>query len=314
MSTAQPIPFPASTPLAITSLVEKENAPLRQTTLLSALDKGASKGRKRTITLVDGVELDLSASSIPVTPQVIEAMRLRILELEDELSAQPPPAKRAKTTPAAASASASTSTAASSKAEEKKRKMQVKKIFDRYVHPMPAALIPASTAGRQSFILLSKRSRPLAYVHRLKKECKSDAVKFQGGPKSIKFEEVLEQSEFEGLFAGKGRLVQPTPANKPKSTVTIIEFNTPTHIQNLFGDELKPLKGSLWSRGGVPTRRMGGGFGGSTFSKSVKHGTCDVAIQSVEISYSRNNMKCTLKFEVAQLGGGGGGMYDDDEW
>ncbi|KAJ7193382.1 hypothetical protein GGX14DRAFT_589424 [Mycena pura] len=281
MSTAQPISFPA----AATSLVEKENAPLRQSTLLSAFDKGASKGRKRTITLANA-ELDLSASSIPVTAEAIEAMRLRILELEDELSAQLPPAKRAKTTPAAASASASTSTAASSKAEEKKRKMQVKKIFDR-----------------------------------LKKECKSDAVKFQGGPKSIKFEEVLEQSEFDGLFAGKGRLIQPTPANKPKSTVTIIEFNTPTHIQNLFGDELKPLKGNLWSRGGVPTRRMGGGFGGlfggggSTFSKSVKHGTCDVAIQSVEISYSRNNMKCTLKFEVAQLGGGGG-MYDsdDDQW
>ncbi|KAJ6608869.1 hypothetical protein B0H10DRAFT_2066481 [Mycena sp. CBHHK59/15] len=285
MSTAETLPFPTTvTPMAESSVIEKENAPLRQTTLLSALDKGASKGRKRTITLVDGGEVDLNAS-IPVSPQVVEAMRLRIIQLEDELSAQPPPAKRAKAAapaPAVPSASATAPTASSSKAEEKKRKMQVKKIFDR-----------------------------------LKKECKSDSVKFQGSPKSIKFDEVLEQAEFETLFAGKGRLIQPTPENKPKSTVTIIEFNSATHIQNLFGDELKALKGNLWSKGGVPTRRMGGGFGGlfgsggSTFSKSVKHGTCDVSIQSIEINYSKNNLKCTLKFEVCQAGGGGGG-YDSD--
>lgn len=66
----------------------KENAPLRQTTLLSALDKGLQKGKKRTITLVNGGEkcfeeenafgivndalldeLDL-ASALPVTAQV----------------------------------------------------------------------------------------------------------------------------------------------------------------------------------------------------------------------------------------------------
>jgi hypothetical protein len=52
MSSAQIIPFPT------TSTVEsqKENAPLKQTTLLSALDKELTKGRKRTITLVNGGE------------------------------------------------------------------------------------------------------------------------------------------------------------------------------------------------------------------------------------------------------------------
>jgi hypothetical protein len=64
----------------------------------------------------------------------------------------------------------------------------------------------------------------LSGLARLKKECKSDSLKFQGSPKTIKFDEVLEQSEFETLFGGKGVLVQPTPQNKPKSTVTIIEF------------------------------------------------------------------------------------------
>ncbi|KAJ7473989.1 hypothetical protein FB451DRAFT_1247591 [Mycena latifolia] len=97
MSTAQPIPFPASTSTAAGAVSgsEKENAPLRQTTLLGALDKGIAKGRKRTITLVSGDEVDLTAP-IPVTLEVLNAMRLRIIELEDEL-AGPPPAKRAKT-------------------------------------------------------------------------------------------------------------------------------------------------------------------------------------------------------------------------
>ncbi|KAJ7615249.1 hypothetical protein DFH06DRAFT_1145964 [Mycena polygramma] len=277
MSAVQTIPFPApSMAESSASASQKENAPLRQTTLLSALDKGITKGRKRTITLVNGDEVDLSAS-LPV----LDAMRLRIIQLEDQL-ATPPPAKRAKTA-ASTSAAASTSTAAtaaptaaSSKAEEKKRKMQVKKIFDR-----------------------------------LKKECKSDSLKFQGTDKTIKFDEVLELAEFETLFGGKGVLMQPTPQNKPKSTVTIIEFRNAAHLQSFFGDELKPLKGNLWSRGGVPSRSFGFfGGGGGGFSKSIKQGTCDVSIRSAEINYSKNGLKCTLKFEVGQVGGGGG--YDSD--
>ncbi|KAJ6628397.1 hypothetical protein B0H10DRAFT_2160888 [Mycena sp. CBHHK59/15] len=207
-------------------------------------------------------------------------MTLRIIQLEDEL-ATPPPAKCAKTV-ASASATTSTSTAAPtaslSKAEEKKRKMQVKKIFDRC------------------------------------KECKSDGVKFQGSTKTIKFDEVLEQAEFETLFGGKGRLIQPTPQNKPKSAVTIIEFNTAAHLQNLFRDELKPLKGIYGARAmSAPFlslcvfRPFGGGF-----SKSVKHGICDVSIHSAEISYSKNNLKCTLKFEISQVGGRGDSDSDSD--
>ena len=65
---------------------------------------------------------------------------------------------------------------------------------------------------------------PYAFPTRLKKECKSDAVKFQGSPKIIKFDEVLEKAEFDAIFLGKGTLIQPTPQNKPKSTVTIIEY------------------------------------------------------------------------------------------
>ncbi|KAL6298791.1 hypothetical protein BKA93DRAFT_830424 [Sparassis latifolia] len=61
----------------------------------------------------------------------------------------------------------------------------------------------------------------------------------QGTPKMIKIEEVFELEEFNKIFMGKGRLIQPTPENKPKSTVTIMDF-----VQVLFGNELKALKGN----------------------------------------------------------------------
>ena len=60
-------------------------------------------------------------------------------------------------------------------------------------------------------------------LDRLKKECKSDTVKLQGAPKTIKFEEVFEPDEFQSIFGGKGTLIQPRPDNKPRSIVTIIE-------------------------------------------------------------------------------------------
>jgi hypothetical protein len=58
-------------------------------------------------------------------------------QLEDELAAQPPPAKRARKSATSATDDASndgpsTSTAASTKADEKKKKVQLKKIFDQY--------------------------------------------------------------------------------------------------------------------------------------------------------------------------------------
>ncbi|KAG6909075.1 hypothetical protein DXG01_002056 [Tephrocybe rancida] len=266
------------------SATGKENTPLRQSTLLAIMDKGKNK-KKSTLTLDNGARLDVIS---PITPQVLEAMRTRIIELEDEI-AQQPPTKRARTsivpeTTAEASTASAGPSAASLKAEEKKRKMQVKKVFDR-----------------------------------LKKECKSDVVKFQGSAKTIKFDEVYTVNEFDSLFAGKGVLFQPTPQNKPKSVVTIIQFNTADQIQSFFGAELKPLKGNIWTRGGVPARTFGGGFGfgfgggGSTFTKSQKVGAVDVTIRSLEVNYSKNNMKCTLKFEIGQIGGGSSNYYGDED-
>ena len=161
--------------------------------------------------------------------------------------------------------------------------------------------------------LLAPSNLPLS-THRLKKECKSDGVKFQGSPKTIKIDEVWEQSEFEAIFSGKGTLIQPTPDNKPKSTVTIIHFvrsplqsphtwyipcwpfllqKTQAQVEEFFGGELKDLKGNQWTRGGGPR-----------FAKSLKQGPCDVEIMSFEVNYSKNGMKCSLKFEISEVDGG----------
>ncbi|KAI0314379.1 hypothetical protein OF83DRAFT_1137120 [Amylostereum chailletii] len=205
-------------------------------------------------------------------------MRLRILQLEDELAAKETPTKRQKTNAGTARASTSTvapsttenapPTAAQQKADDKKMKLQVKKLFDR-----------------------------------LKKECKSADVKFQGSPKTVKFDEVFERAEFEALFKtgegghGLGRLVQPTPTNKPTSTVTIIDYSgaSATAFFSDAGANMSQLKGVQWSIGGGPY-----------FAKSNKIGACDVAIDHLEVQYSRNTMKCTLKFVVSEEGTDGG--------
>jgi hypothetical protein len=63
-------------------------------------------------------------------------------------------------------------------------------------------------------------------------------------------------------------------------------------VHALFGDELKPLKGNRWTIGGGPS-----------FAKSLKIGPCDVEIHSASLSYQKNGMKCTLKFDVGEVGG-----------
>ncbi|KAJ2934940.1 hypothetical protein H1R20_g2177, partial [Candolleomyces eurysporus] len=233
-----------------------------QTTLDASMKRkstaAAPNSKKRKLALADG--------------KVLAAMRLRILELEDQLAASAQeqdqrPAKRARTTvnsettPAsdAGPSAAAGSSSGNAKEDEKKRKMQVKKILDR-----------------------------------LKKDCKAADLKFQGAPKTVKFDEVLENAEFQSLFGGKGTLIQPTPQNKPTSTVTIMHFNQ-SQLVEFFGNGLSTLKGNSWTRGGGPR-----------FAKSVKLGQCELIVNSLDVNYSKNGMKCTLKFEVEDKDGMGG--------
>ena len=44
--------------------------------------------------------------------------------------------------------------------------------------------------------------------------------------------------------------------------------------------------------------------GAPYFSKSIKQGLVDVDILQLEVNYSKNGLKCTLKFEVEEHGGG----------
>ena len=67
---------------------------------------------------------------------------------------------------------------------------------------------------------------------------------------------------------------------------------------------MKGLKGNIWSRGGsciCPSREgllLKYLLGAPSFSKSIKMGPCDVTVTSMEVNYSKNGMKCTLKFDV----------------
>lgn len=95
----------------------------------------------------------------------------------------------------------------------------------------------------------------LADLHwrRLKKECNLDTCKFQGSTKTIKIDDVLEVAEFESMFSGKGTQIQPTPNNKPKSTVTIISFvRYPIGSSNSFltlrAAEQTPSRGTIRRR------------------------------------------------------------------
>ncbi|KAH6905936.1 hypothetical protein BKA70DRAFT_1500148 [Coprinopsis sp. MPI-PUGE-AT-0042] len=202
-----------------------------------------------------------------------------LCDLEDELEiarshpslatnpgvAEARPTKRARTDSAAhgETAEASSSSAAPASgalqptSEEKKRKMKVKMFADR-----------------------------------LKKDCKGADVKFQGAPKTIKFDEVLEYDEFLSIFGGHGTLVQPTPTNKPTSTVTIMHFDRNQALSFLGPECTSGLKGTLWTKGGGPR-----------FAKSLQVGQCDLRINSLEVNYSKNAMKCTLKFEVEDVDG-----------
>ena len=75
-------------------------------------------------------------------------------------------------------------------------------------------------------------------------------------------------------------------------TICLFHQHTQAHVEEFFGTELKALSGNVWSKGGI------------AFSKSQKIQSCEVTICSFEVSYSKNNMKASLKFEVEQVGGG----------
>jgi hypothetical protein len=77
---------------------------------------------------------------------------------------------------------------------------------------------------------------PCSEPCRLKKECKADACKFQGSVKTIKVDDVIDHEDFQAIFrpGETGHLIQPTAENKPKSTVTIVEYVRLSSYSPLF--------------------------------------------------------------------------------
>lgn len=126
-------------------------------------------------------------------------------------------------------------------------------------------------------------------------------IKFFNGydatDRHVNVNDMLSMEEFEALFGDYGTLIQPTPSNKPTSTV---------YIKQLSADDMKGIlnvdsfKAELWSKGGRPTYGGGWGFGGfgggGGFSKGQKiKGGCQVVLRSAQAKYSSNNGKLLLK-------------------
>jgi hypothetical protein len=94
------------------------------------------------------------------------------------------------------------------------------------------------------------KSRKKALFDSLKRAAKSNDIKFQDVERTIKIEDHFTVEEFAAVFTG-GNLIQPTPTNKPNSTVTIKDYSTAEQYADLFGEAWDPtkLKGFRWTRG-----------------------------------------------------------------
>ncbi|KAL5530067.1 hypothetical protein ACEPAF_6324 [Sanghuangporus sanghuang] len=250
---------------------EKENTPLQQSTLnftkapsaTGVKDVATSKGKKRTVAVSDDFAINLNNAGIPVTKEVVEAMRKRILELEEQLEGQSAVKRPKLSNPAEEPPKAGPSTSTSGKSgrfntDPKKIDAIIKKIWSS-----------------------------------LQKEVKTEKYKFRGGPpKTCRIEEVIEEDEFFEIFTGRpdyAGVIQPRPDNKPGSSVHIYEYPT-EEIEKIFGKHHKELKGNRYSLGGIAAR----------FAKGQKIGLVLLNINHLQVNYSRNIMKCGMKFEVEE--------------
>ncbi|KAL5507898.1 hypothetical protein ACEPAH_5516 [Sanghuangporus vaninii] len=250
---------------------EKENTPLQQSTLnfmksptaTGAKDVAISKGKKRTVAVSNDFVINLNNGEIPVTKEVVEAMRKRILELEEQLEGQSAVKRPKLSNPAEEPPKAGPSTSTSGKSgrfntDPKKIDAIIKKIWSS-----------------------------------LQKEVKTEKYKFRGGPpKTCRIEEVIEEDEFFEIFTGRPDyvgMIQPRPDNKPGSSVHIYEYPT-EEIEKIFGKHYKELKGNRYSLGGIAAR----------FAKGQKIGLVLLNINHLQVNYSRNTMKCAMKFEVEE--------------
>ncbi|GJE88838.1 hypothetical protein PsYK624_049250 [Phanerochaete sordida] len=169
----------------------------------------------------DSINVDYT-KPIPYPPSVeaVEAMRLRILQLENELRA----VKKQKTTPAQQTTLPGAG-------------------------PSKATAAPAERDAKADAKLVKSRTKSL--FDQIKKAAKAE--KYHNVDRVVKVEEHFSQGDFDLVFGSSGRLVQPTAANKPTSKVWIKKYSTDEELQALFGANWKPdqLKGDQWSVGNI---------------------------------------------------------------
>ncbi|KAK3235894.1 hypothetical protein CYMTET_53937 [Cymbomonas tetramitiformis] len=130
--------------------------------------------------------------------------------------------------------------------------------------------------------------------------------------REAKVSDLVSKAEFETVFKG-GKLIQPTPENKPKSQVTIKEY-TGEAIVELLGASAKNLKGELWQKGGAPTRGFGFFGGGGGFSKGKKLGSVPLDITVMKVTYSNASQQLSIALSVTNSSGGGSCGYDSDDF
>ena len=115
-------------------------------------------------------------------------------------------------------------------------------------------------------------------------------------------DQFVPENIFQSLFGSEGKLVQPTPTNKPKSKV-IIRSMSGESIISILGSPL--LKGSEWLKGGAPSRGFGGyggffgGRGGGGFSKGKKLKQVELVFHQsgdsmVDVKYATTSQKMTF--------------------
>ncbi|KAI0092236.1 hypothetical protein BDY19DRAFT_990961 [Irpex rosettiformis] len=217
---------------------------------------------------VEDVQIDVSRPiPYPPTPEVVEALRQRILQLEDEL-----------------------------KGSKKKQKTGGGAVQTALPGAAPVASGSGSGSGAGSGggasnaknDVKTKKSRGKSLFDQLKKAAKSE--KWQGMSRMVKFEDHFTQADFDLVFGCCGSLVQPTPDNKPTSKVWIRRYGSEEDYEALFGEAYKrdQLKGHQWTIGSI--------FNG----KSQKMGQVQLLIGSIEVQWSKNTDKLVFKAEIEE--------------
>jgi len=117
--------------------------------------------------------------------------------------------------------------------------------------------------------------------------------------REVSVEDVFTEEEFLEIFGNHGIQIQPTPTNKPNSSVTIRDLDKDALLA-VFGKLLSSVKGAVWSKGGKP-----GGFnrsGGSGFTKSIKLLTSPITVTQARLTYHANQSKLSVKFSCINQG------------